>query len=260
MIGRGLLVSVRDADEATEALAGGAAIVDVKEPRAGPLGAAPASTAAAIARRVGGAVPWTLAGGELLDARGGAADGVDRLRRHVDDVLAGLDVAPAPAAVKVGLSGAIDAGWRTALGRLAAGLPPGIGLVAVAYADWRGCQAPDPEAILAAALHAGWGGFLVDTFDKSGPGLFGCLDHATVGRWGGLCRSAGSPLALAGKLTLDEVTLAASLGADIAGVRSVVCVSAGPGREAGDRLGMVRRDRVRAAVERFDASVGPAAG
>ena len=39
MIWRGLLVSVRNAAEATEALAGGASIIDVKEPLAGPLGA-----------------------------------------------------------------------------------------------------------------------------------------------------------------------------------------------------------------------------
>ena len=36
-----LLVSVRSAAEAEEALAGGAALIDVKEPANGPLGKAP---------------------------------------------------------------------------------------------------------------------------------------------------------------------------------------------------------------------------
>ena len=49
MIWRGLLVSGRDGGEAAEALAGGSAIIDVKEPLAGPLGAAAPARVAAIA-------------------------------------------------------------------------------------------------------------------------------------------------------------------------------------------------------------------
>ncbi len=45
----GLLVSVRDESEAREALAGGATIVDVKEPGRGPLGAAAGDVTARIA-------------------------------------------------------------------------------------------------------------------------------------------------------------------------------------------------------------------
>jgi len=63
MTWRGLLVSVRTAAEATEALAGGASIIDVKEPRAGPLGAASPSVIGAIAREVRRQRPWTIACG-----------------------------------------------------------------------------------------------------------------------------------------------------------------------------------------------------
>ncbi|MFM9024862.1 MAG: (5-formylfuran-3-yl)methyl phosphate synthase, partial [Planctomycetaceae bacterium] len=73
----GLLVSVRDAAEAEEALAGGASIVDVKEPRRGPLGAASAATAAAVAGAVAGHAPWTLACGELAAGAEPAAVAAD---------------------------------------------------------------------------------------------------------------------------------------------------------------------------------------
>ena len=68
MIWRGLLVSVRDGGESAEALAGGSAIIDVKEPLAGPLGAAAPARVAAIAAAVSNSAPWTLACGELLGA------------------------------------------------------------------------------------------------------------------------------------------------------------------------------------------------
>ena len=51
--GRGVLVSVRDAAEAEEALVGGAAVIDVKDPARGSLGAAAPATVAAVARAVG---------------------------------------------------------------------------------------------------------------------------------------------------------------------------------------------------------------
>ena len=49
----GLLVSVRSAAEAMEALAGGADMIDVKEPKRGSLGVADMSTIAEVVRTVG---------------------------------------------------------------------------------------------------------------------------------------------------------------------------------------------------------------
>lgn len=250
MIWRGLLVSVRDGGEAAEALAGGSAIIDVKEPLAGPLGAAAPAMVAAIATVVGNSAPWTLACGELLAARADVEAGTQRAIEYVADVCGRL-VAPAPMAVKVGLSGAVDTPWRDALGRMATGLPAGTGLVAVAYADWQRCRGPDPEALIATAAGAGCRGVLVDTFDKSGPGLFGVVDRAVISRWVALAHAAGMPIALAGKLSLDDVASAVSVGADVVGVRSVACGARQPGGGDGDRLGTVQRDRVGRAVERF---------
>ena len=63
-----LLVSVRDAAEAAAALAGGAALIDVKEPARGSLGRADAATIAAVVAAVGGRVPVSVALGELREA------------------------------------------------------------------------------------------------------------------------------------------------------------------------------------------------
>ena len=108
--------------------------------------------------------------------------------------------------------------------------------------------------MFSAAAGAGCRGLLVDTFDKLGPGVFGLVDRATIRRWVVHARAVGLPLGLAGKLSLDDVALAASLGADVVGVRSVACMAGGLGRAEGDRLGIVERDRVRRAVERFQAA------
>ena len=51
-----LLVSVRNADEAIAALAGGAHVIDVKEPERGSLGAADTSAIAEIVLAVNGRV------------------------------------------------------------------------------------------------------------------------------------------------------------------------------------------------------------
>src|SRR5438552_1913494 len=60
----GLLVSVRSADEVKAALAGGADLIDVKEPAKGPLAPAEAEVVAAVIDKVGGRVPVSAALGE----------------------------------------------------------------------------------------------------------------------------------------------------------------------------------------------------
>jgi hypothetical protein len=255
VIGRGVLVSVRDAGEATEALAGGGAIIDVKEPSAGPLGAADPATIAAIAAVVGTSVPWTLACGELIEGDRDTNQGEDRVVDFARDVALRLEDRrlPLPPLVKVGLSGLSATGWRGTLERLAARLPMGTGLVAVAYADWQHCGAPQPEEVFAAAPLTGCRGILVDTFAKAGPGLFGLVDGETVGRWVKGAHAGGLPIALAGKLGAAEAALALSLGADVVGVRSAACVAGGGAATDGDRRGRVCRQRVRSVVEQCAA-------
>src|SRR5687767_8833724 len=65
--GPGLLVSVRSVAEAEAALCGGAAIIDIKEPAAGPLGKADDEVTNAITRYVAGRRPVSAALGELIE-------------------------------------------------------------------------------------------------------------------------------------------------------------------------------------------------
>src|SRR5205823_7246846 len=65
----GLLVSVRSPQEAEAALAGGASLIDVKDPARGSLGRADDSVIAAVVRAVAGRRPVSAAMGELMESR-----------------------------------------------------------------------------------------------------------------------------------------------------------------------------------------------
>jgi uncharacterized protein (UPF0264 family) len=213
---RGLLVSVRSVEEAAAAVAGGAAIIDVKEPALGPLGAARPEVAAAIAA-VAGVVPWTLACGEL-------AAGADHVAAHVWQVhdAAGPRM-PRPAAVKAGPAGLAAAAWERQFQQFVGGLPVGVEPVAVAYADHRRAGAAEPSEILRAAADAGAGIALVDTFDKAGPGIVPLVGLSGIRSWQRLAADLGLRLAVAGRLTIAEVAALAGSGAWVVGVRSAAC-------------------------------------
>jgi hypothetical protein len=231
--GCGLLVSVRDEAEAREAIAGGATIVDVKEPARGPLGAAACDVTARIAAVVGRRMPWTLAGGELRD-------GVALIHEHVRRTIALLDDGGVPpAAVKAGLAGTVAGDWRALFGEFAAGLPAGVAPVAVAYADWDRAGSPSPVEVISAATAAGVGVLLVDTFDKAGGPVAGDAESAgRVADWIGRARRAGMLAVLAGNLKAEMLSAAVACGPDVIAVRSAACVGGRSGTVCGK---LVRR-------------------
>ena len=218
---RGLLVSVRSPEEAMAALAGGAAIIDVKEPSRGPLGCADAEVTAAIPAVAATRTPVTLACGELAD---GPEQMAEQIAGHLEDVCVRLAAGqPPPVAVKAG-PGRLSANcWSGAFQRLRAALPPGTEAVAVSYADWERAGSARPEVILAAVAEAGGHSLLIDTFDKSGPGLFDAVGVEVIAAWVGQAERAGLRLALAGRLSAAEVVEAFRLGGGIIGVRTAVC-------------------------------------
>ena len=94
----GLLVSVRDVEEATDVLRAGVDIVDVKEPTDGSLGAASPQVWQQVVDQLAGSVPVSLALGELRD---------EALGQRLAGIPAGT------AYVKIGLAGCQhEAGWR----------------------------------------------------------------------------------------------------------------------------------------------------
>jgi uncharacterized protein (UPF0264 family) len=121
------------------------------------------------------------------------------------------------------------------------GTPAGgtrCGVVAVAYADADRALGLAPFALVAEAARAGAEGLLLDTADKAGPRLPELMDPAALTAFVASVREAGLFVALAGRLTKDDLPSIRDAGADIAGVRGAAC--------EGGRTGHVSADRVRA--------------
>lgn len=205
----GLLVSVRDADEARAALAGGASVIDVKEPRRGALGCAGAATVASVVEAIGGQAPVTAAAGEL-------ADGFAEARRE----LAGCD---GVAACKVGLAGMARMPWRRRLRQFAESLAPGVELVAAAYGDHDAARAPSPREVLDFAADNGARWLLVDTWSKSRGDLFGYVSPDSLNGLREAARRRGVAMVVAGGLTGEALTAAAALLPALVGVRGATC-------------------------------------
>ena len=214
-----LLVSVRSAAEAVAALQGGASVIDVKEPDRGPLGRADPAAWRAVRAVVPEDVPVSVALGELSDPARPMSDCQGITYR------------------KLGLAGA-GPDWlaRWLDYRRAAG--PGPGWIAVAYADWDAAQAPDPNAVLDAALTIGCAGLLLDTWRKDRPAP---VDETWVRPWFDRARQGGLMVALAGGLDVAAIRRLAPLEPDLFAVRGAACAG-------GDRRGMVDPQRVAALV------------
>ena len=204
-----LLVSVRDAAEASIALTAGADLIDIKEPAKGSLGAASVETVREIIAAVGGRVPVSAALGELLEGSG------------VGNALPKTGLAYA----KFGLAGCDPVSdWRDRWSRALTQLPRHIQPVAVAYADWRQAQAPRPAAVLAEARLNGCQAVLIDTFDKARGDLF---NHATDSELADFLQSArGAELlvVLAGSLSVMTIPRALALAPDYVAVRGAACI------------------------------------
>jgi (5-formylfuran-3-yl)methyl phosphate synthase len=228
-----LLVSVRSGEEVAAALAGGADIIDAKEPARGSLGAVTPAVLSAIAGHTPAWVPLSVALGDCND---------------LDELRAAMDAARpperfAPVYLKLGFAGTRSLGRITALLELAVTTANPHGIVAVGYADHGAAGTLSPEDVLGAAVTAGARGLLVDTWRKDGRAL---LDHLSIERLASLsvgAHCAGLLFALAGSLDGEAIARLAGL-ADIVGVRGAACqggrsgaVNAGCVAELRRRLG-----------------------
>ena len=220
----GLLVSVRSAAEAEMAVAGGAALIDVKEPARGALGRADDATIAAVVRAVAGRRPVSAALGELIDE---------------ETLPQGSDLRY----VKWGLAQCEGRDWRTALrSRLER---PGPQPVIVAYADWQCAQAPRVEDVVALASARPGNVLLLDTHCKDAaplslrrkPTLLDWLAIADVIELCQRCRQAKVRVALAGSLGAVEIEALLPARPAWFAVRGAVC-------DGDDRGSAVRLEKV----------------
>jgi (5-formylfuran-3-yl)methyl phosphate synthase len=222
-------VSVVSAEEAQCALAGGAEIVDVKDPREGALGAPAPRVLSEVVRVVGGAVPVSVALGDLLDLPHTAA-------------LAAYGAAVCGAVyVKVGLRGVRELDRAVAMmSAVVDAVGARVSVIAATYAD---AGALDPPAFAPALLpslveRTGIAGALVDTCVKDGRGLYGWLSERELAELVARTRGAGGTFGVAGQLRLGELR---RVDADVVGVRSAVC-------RGGDRTGSLDGELVAAGV------------
>ena len=182
----GLLVSVRNVEEAVDALAGGAAIIDVKEPNRGSLGAADPHQWQAVFNRVQGLVPVSIALGELLDR------GLNQRSQFV----------PPVAFAKVGLAGCRHrSGWARQWKQVLQRLPNNVRSVATIYADWQAAQAPHPLDTIQAASDLGCAAVLFDTCFKQHGWLLDHLPDIELRKLLDAVRKAGMKVVLAGSIT-----------------------------------------------------------
>ena len=220
-----LLVSVRSGVEALAALAGGAAIIDVKEPFQGSLGRAPFDVWREVRKVLPPPIPVSVALGELNEWFDPDAVEIPR------GAWMGVSFR------KLGLSNAppdwIDR-WRDFRRRLAESACSGPAWVAVVYVDWQAARAPDPDAIIRAAGAINeCRGVLFDTWAKRRCCGVDLTWKPLVDR----VRDSGRFVALAGSLDVEAIGRLAPLEPDIFAVRGSACAG-------GDRLGQIDAERV----------------
>ena len=101
------------------------------------------------------------------------------------------------------------------------------GIVLVAYADADPSASPTAGALVDIAARAGARGVLLDTADKNGCGLRALIDRDTLRAFVARAHANGLSVALAGRLTADDLPFVQEVGADIAGVRGAACDGGG---------------------------------
>jgi dihydroneopterin aldolase len=202
-----MLASVTGPEEAAIALAGGADIIDLKDPSRGALGAVDVAT---VRRTVG-----LVAG-----------------RRPVSAVAGDLPMEPAP------LVAAVAALAETGVDHIKLGIFPGgdasaciealapqartSSLIAVFFADF----AP-AFALLPLLAAAGFTGAMIDTANKGSARLLDHMDVPRLRQFVIACRHHGLMSGLAGSLEPPDVPRLLVLAPDLLGFRGALCGNAG---------------------------------
>lgn len=230
----GLLASVRSAAEAAVAVAGGADIIDAKEPSAGALGRVEPTVLRAIVREIAGRRPVSATIGDLTLSPATVLAAVESTAKDGADI------------VKIGVfPGAVAETWL-ALRPLAR---QGLRLVAVMFAD----RAPDLAELPARCIEAGFYGVMLDTADKAAGPLTDHLNSRELADFVRRARGFGLVTGLAGSLRRDDIPTLAPLGADYLGFRSALTVS---GRSSGLDAAALRAVRQALDKSRATAAAG----
>jgi uncharacterized protein (UPF0264 family) len=226
-----LLVSPSDEKEALEAIAGGADIIDVKNPREGSLGA----SFPWVIKRIRGITPKgievsctvgdlpNLPGSVSLAVLGAAATGVDYVKVGLGKVNAMED------AVFL---------LRNAV-RAAKNYDHSIRVAVTGYADAARIGSVNPLLMPEITAKANADVTMLDTSVKDGKNLFTFLKTAQLEQVVRVAHDRGLLVALAGSLTKEQIPIVRDLEVDIVGLRGAACTN-------GDRVhGRISREAVR---------------
>jgi uncharacterized protein (UPF0264 family) len=208
-----LMISVISATEARDAIAGGAAILDVKNPEEGSLGAQPPMVIREITEIGAGKVVVSAAIGDMPNLPGTAA------LAALGAASCGVDY------IKVGLHGIRNESEALFLLQEIQGAVKDypVSVIAAGYADYERCNALDPACLPHLAVSAGIRGCLLDTAVKDGRSLFDYLNPQQLKTMAKQMQAAGLLFGLAGALREQDLPVAHTLGADIVGLRTAVC-------------------------------------
>jgi len=230
-----LLISPKNETEAVEAVAGGADIIDIKNPDEGPLGA----SFPWIIRRVRQVTPANI---EVSCTVGEAPN------RPGSIALASLGAASMGVNyIKAGLFGLKNVEEAVYLMRnvtqAAKDYNPAIKVVVSGYADAARVGTVDPMLVPKIAYEAKADIAMLDTAIKDGKKLFAFLTKPQIRSFANKAHGYGLKVALAGSLQKEDLPEVYALGADVAGIRGAACTSS-------DRVnGQITREKVQKLVE-----------
>ena len=225
-----LLVSPIDCDEAAIADAGGADIIDVKNPREGSLGAN---------------FPWVIQAVRARTAKPLSATIGDFNYKPGTAALAALGAAAAGADyVKVGLYAIETEGQAfdllEAVVKAVKSFDRNKLVVASGYSDYSRIGSIPALQLPAVARRAGCDVVMVDTGIKDGRSTFEFMGREELQGFVDAAHGQGLQCALAGSIKFEDLSLIKAIGPDIIGVRGLVC---GGDRTAGIRAELVSQLR-----------------
>ncbi|MEM2848793.1 MAG: (5-formylfuran-3-yl)methyl phosphate synthase [Candidatus Bathyarchaeia archaeon] len=212
-----LLVSIVDEEEAFNAFQGGCDILDVKNPREGSLGAKHPSFIRCVVEKFKGKVEISATIGDLpnlpgtasLAALGAASLGVD----YVNAGLLGVDDFNSALNLTSWIVKAVKEEYVN------------VKVIACCYADYKLVGSLNPIYLPNVAYEGGADGILIDVKTKNRGKVFDYLNIEQLAQIYSKAKKYGLTTALAGGLSLEDISKAVKLEVDVLGVRRGVCDS-----------------------------------
>ncbi|MCL2134760.1 MAG: hypothetical protein FWH37_04295 [Candidatus Bathyarchaeota archaeon] len=230
-----LLVSPQNQKDAIEAIAGGANIIDVKNPKEGPLGANFPWVIQEIKQFIPKDVELSCTLGEApnllgsitLAAYGAASLGVNYVKvglGGIQTVQKGMDL----------LEGIVHAVKMC---------DSNIKVVVVGYGDYFRANSVEPEFVVSVAFATKADVVMLDTAVKDGQNLFDFQSCQQLKRFIDAAHTCNLEVALAGSLQAKDLLVVKKLGADFVGLRGAAC------QNSNRDTGCITRERVKELAE-----------